>query len=97
MLVLGRRRGETVRIGRDITVTVLGVSGGRVRLGLTAPALVGIVRQEPDDRPTGPPRGKGKNNVPVRPILEEDLDVREGTELPARRPPEAGASRPAGA
>jgi hypothetical protein len=86
-----------VNIGRDITVTVLEVSGGRVRLGFTAPALVGIVRQEPDDRLTGPPRGKGKNNVPGRPTPEEDLDVPEGTELPARRPPEAGAIRPAGA
>jgi carbon storage regulator len=97
MLVLGRRRGETVRIGGDITVTVLQVGGGRVRLGLAAPARVGIVRQEPDDRLTGPPRGKGTNNVPVRPTLEEDLDVPEGTEHPCRRPPEAGAIRPAGA
>jgi carbon storage regulator len=78
MLVLGRKRGETVRIGTDITVAVLEVSGGRVRLGFAAPAQVGIVR------------------LPVRPIPEEDLDVPEGTELPARRPPEAGAIRPAG-
>jgi carbon storage regulator len=46
MLVLSRKPGEKVRIGKDITLVVLGVSGSRVRIGLAAPAQIRIVRQE---------------------------------------------------
>ncbi|MBN9655907.1 carbon storage regulator CsrA [Halobacillus sp. GSS1] len=46
MLVLNRREGETVRVGDDITITVLGVEGGQVKLGIEAPKSVGIHRQE---------------------------------------------------
>jgi carbon storage regulator len=46
MLVLSRKAGEIVRIGSDITLVVLDVSGGRVRLGFSAPTQVRIVRQE---------------------------------------------------
>ncbi|MBS1994672.1 MAG: carbon storage regulator CsrA [Cyanobacteria bacterium SZAS LIN-2] len=50
MLILTRRLGETVRIGEDITVTVLGYSGNQVRLGFGAPRNVHIVREELVDR-----------------------------------------------
>jgi carbon storage regulator len=46
MLVLNRKEGESVRIGDDITITVVGVEGGQVKLGIEAPKHVGIHRQE---------------------------------------------------
>ncbi|HFL2188224.1 carbon storage regulator CsrA [Pseudomonas sp. GD03651] len=46
MLILTRRVGETIRINDDITVTVLGVNGMQVRLGVEAPADVEVHRQE---------------------------------------------------
>jgi carbon storage regulator len=46
MLVLSRKTGETICIGSGITVSVLGIQGGRVRLGLSAPAKVPIHREE---------------------------------------------------
>ncbi|WGV21992.1 carbon storage regulator CsrA [Pseudomonas putida] len=46
MLILTRRLGETIRINDDITVTVLGVNGMQVRLGIEAPEGVAVHRQE---------------------------------------------------
>ncbi|HUT62055.1 MAG TPA: carbon storage regulator [Phycisphaerae bacterium] len=46
MLVLSRKRGETVRIGQDITVTFLGVRGRVTKIGIDAPSLVRIFRGE---------------------------------------------------
>jgi carbon storage regulator len=46
MLVLSRRQGETIVIGDGITVTVLAVDGGRVKLGIVAPAEVPVHREE---------------------------------------------------
>jgi carbon storage regulator len=46
MLVLTRKVGERIRIGEDVTVQVLEVRGGQVRLGLAAPADVRIFREE---------------------------------------------------
>lgn len=46
MLILTRRIGETIRINDDISVTVLGVNGMQVRLGVEAPADVEVHRQE---------------------------------------------------
>jgi carbon storage regulator len=46
MLVLTRKVGERIRIGDDVTVQVLEVRGGQVRLGLAAPADVRIFREE---------------------------------------------------
>jgi carbon storage regulator len=46
MLILSRRPGESVKIADDVTVTVLGVRGGQVRLGFTAPHDVAVHRQE---------------------------------------------------
>lgn len=46
MLVLSRKNGESVYIGDSMCVTVLEVSGGRVRLGLSAPVDVPIRRAE---------------------------------------------------
>jgi carbon storage regulator len=46
MLVLSRKRGESIVIGNQITVTVLEVQGDRIKLGFTAPAELPIHRAE---------------------------------------------------
>jgi carbon storage regulator len=46
MLVLTRRKGETIRIGPHIVVTVLGVTGSHVRIGVEAPRDVEVHREE---------------------------------------------------
>jgi carbon storage regulator len=50
MLILTRRPGESVKIGDDITVTVLGVRGNQLRLGFTAPQNVTVHREEVYER-----------------------------------------------
>lgn len=46
MLILTRRVGETVMIGDEVTVTVLGVKGNQVRLGVNAPKDIPVHREE---------------------------------------------------
>jgi carbon storage regulator len=46
MLILTRRVGETVMIGDEVTVTVLGVKGNQVRMGINAPRTVAVHREE---------------------------------------------------
>ncbi|MBO7747232.1 carbon storage regulator CsrA [Paenibacillus sp. MWE-103] len=46
MLVLSRKKGETIMIGNDIEITVLDVLADGVKLGITAPKEVGILRKE---------------------------------------------------
>ena len=50
MLVLTRRMNETLMIGDDVTLTVLGIKGNQVRIGVNAPKEVAVHREEIYDR-----------------------------------------------
>ena len=65
MLILTRRVGETVMIGNDVTVTILGVKGNQVRVGINAPKNVAVHREEIYERirreQQGDPQGEPRN------------------------------------
>lgn len=46
MLVLSRKEGESIQIGRDVVVTVVKLRSGRVRIGVSAPEQVKVLRTE---------------------------------------------------
>jgi carbon storage regulator len=46
MLILTRRVGESLKVGEDVTVTVLGIKGNQVRVGIAAPKTVAVHREE---------------------------------------------------
>ena len=46
MLILTRRIGETLMIGDDVSITVLGVKGNQVRIGVDAPKSISVHREE---------------------------------------------------
>ena len=54
MLILTRRTGESIQIGKDVIVRVLAVNGSQVRIGVEAPKETSIVRTELLDKPKKP-------------------------------------------
>ena len=46
MLVITRKAGESIRIGDDVTVTVLDIAGSSVRIGIDAPGEIPVFREE---------------------------------------------------
>jgi len=64
MLILTRRAGETVMIGSDVTITVLGVKGNQVRIGINAPKDIAVHREEIYERIQSEQAG----NSPAAPV-----------------------------
>lgn len=62
MLILTRRVGETVMIGDEVTITVLGVKGNQVRVGINAPKSVAVHREEIYERIKREQQGGGGGN-----------------------------------
>ncbi len=46
MLILSRRAGETIMVGDEVTITVLGIDGNQVRIGINAPREIAVHREE---------------------------------------------------
>lgn len=65
MLILTRRVGETLMIGDEVTVTVLGVKGNQVRIGVNAPKEVAVHREEIYDRIKREQDSNGAAGAPV--------------------------------
>src|SRR5580704_5659630 len=72
MLILKRQVGETVMIGDDVTITVLGVKGSQVRIGISAPKHVAVQREEIYERikreqqGSGPGESDGSDKLPEK-------------------------------
>ncbi len=65
MLILTRRVGETLMIGDSVTVTVLGVKGNQVRIGINAPKDVAVHREEIYERIKSEQGAKGAGADPA--------------------------------
>jgi carbon storage regulator len=74
MLILTRRVGESVVIGEDVTVTVLGVKGNQVRIGINAPKTVAVHREEIFERIKN---GRGPSEGASAPADEQAVHPRE--------------------
>jgi carbon storage regulator len=68
MLILTRRTGETVMIGNEVTLTVLGVKGNQVRIGINAPKSVPVHREEIYERIKREQQGEANGNVQDEPV-----------------------------
>ena len=83
MLILTRRVGETLMIGEDVTVTVLGVKGNQVRIGVNAPREVAVHREEIFDRIKREESGEGGHSDEGD--GEGDLEAMDSSGLMPRR------------
>jgi carbon storage regulator len=71
MLILTRRVGETVMIGHEVTVTVLGVKGNQVRIGVNAPKDVAVHREEIYERIKREEDHGSRGGEPVAKIVDD--------------------------
>jgi carbon storage regulator len=71
MLILTRRVGETVMIGNEVTVTVLGVKGNQVRVGVNAPKDVAVHREEIYERIKREEDHDSQSGTPVAKIVDD--------------------------
>jgi carbon storage regulator len=77
MLILTRRVGESITIGNEINVTVLGVSGAQVRVGIDAPKDVAVHREEIYARIQAEEAGAGSNHVDGTPRPSVSVRVKK--------------------
>ncbi len=96
MLILTRRPGERVVIGDEILVTVMGISGHTVRLGIAAPAGVPIYREEIWLAVKEENRAAAAANVDALPAAPPRASAREPTQTPAEEPTQTPAEERAG-
>lgn len=85
MLVLTRKSQQRIQIGDNITITVLGIKGGAVRLGIDAPPQVRVLRGELETRDDSAPQAESRESIVQRridPALESTL-TKVGAAVPA--------------
>lgn len=69
MLVLSRKQNERIRVGDSVVVTVVRVSGDKVRIGIEAPADVRVLRDELDDEALGDVTLDAAAELPIQRFL----------------------------
>jgi carbon storage regulator len=74
MLVLSRKKNESIVINNDITVTVVEIRGDKVRLGIVAPKEVPVHRQEVYDAIHGTDKGPGDTTSPATVVVQRPAD-----------------------
>ena len=77
MLILTRKSSQRIRIGSDITVTVLRITGSKVQLGIEAPLEVPVLRTEIMDRERRPPAGRDWEAEQVGPVCNPSEGLAE--------------------
>ncbi len=69
MLVLSRKQNERIRVGESVVVTVVRVSGDKVRIGIEAPPNVRVLRDELNDEILGTVTLEGVTELPIPRLL----------------------------
>lgn len=91
MLILTRRAGETLMIGDEVTITVLGVKGNQVRIGVNAPKTVSVHREEIYQRIQREKTNKAGGTETVSETFEdEDPSDNIGNQIPAKSRTKSG-------